>query len=129
MPDNIDITPGSGATVAADEIGGVKYQRVKPCVGDDGVAVDVSQNNPLPVQITDVMIALLAAIERLNTPIWIDPATGRLRISMDAIAGGVNLSGVTAVAGITNIGGMAANSLILDTMMSNYANTVRPRIT
>lgn len=30
MPDNIGYTPGSGATIAADDIGGNLHQRVKP---------------------------------------------------------------------------------------------------
>lgn len=42
MADNVAITPGTGATVAADDIGGVLYQRVKPAIGADGTAVDVS---------------------------------------------------------------------------------------
>jgi hypothetical protein len=36
--------------VAADEIGGVKFQRMKVTLGADGVnAGDVSADNPLPV--------------------------------------------------------------------------------
>ena len=50
MADNVAITPGSGATIAADEIGGVKYQRVKLVHGADGAnAGDVSSDNPFPV--------------------------------------------------------------------------------
>jgi hypothetical protein len=45
MADNVGYTPGTGATVAADEIAGVLHQRVKIGVGGDGVAVDVSQEN------------------------------------------------------------------------------------
>lgn len=44
MADNVDITPGTGATVAADDIGGVKHQRVKVSVGVDGSAGDMSAN-------------------------------------------------------------------------------------
>jgi hypothetical protein len=40
MADNVAITPGTGATVAADEIGGVLHQRVKISVGADGTAAD-----------------------------------------------------------------------------------------
>jgi hypothetical protein len=40
MPDNVNITPGAGAVVAADEIAGVLHQRVKVSVGADGVAQD-----------------------------------------------------------------------------------------
>jgi len=49
MADNVDITPGTGATVAADEIAGVKYQRVKNTYGADGAATDVSRATPFPV--------------------------------------------------------------------------------
>jgi hypothetical protein len=49
MVDNVGYTPGTGATIAADDIGGVLHQRVKLGVGGDGVAVDVSSANPMPV--------------------------------------------------------------------------------
>lgn len=49
MADNIAVTPGTGATVAADDIGGVLYQRVKIGVGADGSATDVSTASPLPI--------------------------------------------------------------------------------
>lgn len=49
MADNVGITPGTGATVAADDVGGILYQRVKNTFGADGVAVDVSAANPMPV--------------------------------------------------------------------------------
>jgi hypothetical protein len=49
VADNIGYTPGTGATVAADEIGGVLHQRIKLGIGADGVAVDVSAANPMPI--------------------------------------------------------------------------------
>lgn len=50
MADNVSITPGSGDTVAADDIGGAKYQRVKMVIGADGVNDgDISSANPMPV--------------------------------------------------------------------------------
>ena len=51
MADNVGYTPGTGALVAADEIAGVLHQRIKIGVGVDGVAVDVSSVNPMPVDI------------------------------------------------------------------------------
>ena len=50
MADNINITPGQGDVLAADDIGSVKYQRTKQTFGADGTATDVSATNPLPVQ-------------------------------------------------------------------------------
>lgn len=40
MADNVPITAGAGTSVAADDISGVYYQRVKLSVGPDGQAVD-----------------------------------------------------------------------------------------
>ena len=49
MADNIGYTPGTGATVAADDVSGVLYQRVKLAFGADGSANDVASGNGLPV--------------------------------------------------------------------------------
>jgi hypothetical protein len=50
MADNIAVTPGSGATIAADEIAAALHQRVKITLGADGVNDgDVASGNPLPV--------------------------------------------------------------------------------
>lgn len=45
MADNVAITPGTGATVAADDVGGVLYQRVKIAVGADGSATDLAHGS------------------------------------------------------------------------------------
>lgn len=38
MADNVAVTPGTGATIASDDIGGIQYQRAKITLGADGVA-------------------------------------------------------------------------------------------
>jgi len=54
MADNIQVTPGVGPPVAADDIGGVYYQRIKPTFGPaDVLPTDVSLTNPLPVTAAD----------------------------------------------------------------------------
>lgn len=40
MPDNL-VLPGTGATAATDDVGGVHYQRMKMAAGPDGVAHDL----------------------------------------------------------------------------------------
>lgn len=40
MADNVQITAGSGTSVAADDVGGVLHQRVKVSLGGDGAAAD-----------------------------------------------------------------------------------------
>jgi hypothetical protein len=42
MVDNVAITAGSGTTIAADDVGGVMYQRVKVGIGADGAAADLA---------------------------------------------------------------------------------------
>jgi len=48
MADNVDVTPGAGATIATDDVGGVQYQIIKLAIGSDGSAALVSASNPLP---------------------------------------------------------------------------------
>lgn len=51
MADYVQITEGSGASIAADEIVGVKFQRVKTVHGADGTNDgDTSYANPFPVR-------------------------------------------------------------------------------
>lgn len=60
--DNLAYTPGLGASVATDYVGGVHVQRVKIQHGADGFASDVSRDDPLPVttssRIVDVTLSL-----------------------------------------------------------------------
>ncbi len=52
MADNTVLNAGTGGdTIATDDIGGVKWQRVKVGFGADGAASDVAPGNPLPVEV------------------------------------------------------------------------------
>lgn len=53
MADGLNITQGSGTTIATDDIGGVQYQRVKLSQGADGSATDVSSAAPLQVTLAN----------------------------------------------------------------------------
>lgn len=57
MADNVSITPGAGASVAADDIGGVLHQRVKISVGADGVANDLAPGQAAKVASLPVVLA------------------------------------------------------------------------
>jgi len=51
MADNVQITAGSGTTIATDDVGGgVQVQRVKPEWGPDGTANDTDVLSGLPIQ-------------------------------------------------------------------------------
>lgn len=127
MADNVGYTPGSGATVAADEIGGVLFQRVKLTHGEDGSAIDASEANPLPVvtpnELLEAIQALRMAVHSLTRTIGmmtVDPTTARLRAEM-TIAASQTLATVTTVSTVTTlstmtnqsqIGGVSANTQI-----------------
>jgi hypothetical protein len=110
MADNVGYTPGSGATVAADEIGGVLHQRVKLGIGDDGVAVDVSEANPMPVTLTqgevvEALEAMRMAVQALSRSIGqsMPDVAGRLRVVVDAITGSLTLATITTVGTVTTL--------------------------
>lgn len=53
MADNVVISAGAGGdTIAADDVGGAKYQRVKCVWGADGSVNDTSAAAPLPINVT-----------------------------------------------------------------------------
>src|SRR4051812_3132623 len=54
MADNVNISAGSGKTIATDDVGGAQYQLIKPAFGTDGNATLVSATNPLPVTVGSV---------------------------------------------------------------------------
>lgn len=131
MADNVGYTPGTGATVAADEIGGVLYQRVKIGVGDDGVATDVSSTNPMPVVINsavpvdvevtnstpivvsdptaddtrqDMVLLLTRMLNYLNAPQGYDKSLQRGRVTAVLESGTVTtVTTVTTCATVTNL--------------------------
>ena len=85
MPDNVAYTPGSGATIAADEIGGVLFQRAKLVTGVDGEASDVSKQDPMPIaaygELIEAIEAMRMAIQSLNRSIGmaqVNPLTGSM---------------------------------------------------
>lgn len=53
MADNVAFTPGTGATGATDDVGGVHYPRVKVVWGPDGTVndADVASGKPIPAQL------------------------------------------------------------------------------
>lgn len=58
MADNTVLNTGTGGdTIASDDIGGIKHQRVKVEHGADGSATDVSTSSPLPVDQTNTSVA------------------------------------------------------------------------
>jgi hypothetical protein len=127
MPDNVDYTPGSGATIAADDIGGVLYQRVKVAHGVDGVAYETSDSNPYPIkamgELIEAIEAMRMAIQSLNRTLGlaqVNPLTGRMLVDGSGVTQPVsgtvtataNQSGTWNITNLATIGGQSANSQI-----------------
>jgi hypothetical protein len=123
MADNVGYTPGTGATIATDDIGGVQYQRVKPTWGADGIANDVTDTTPLPVtakqELMEAIEAMRMAIQSLNRTIGmaqVNPLTGRMLVDgagvTQPVSGTVSAaqSGAWNITNLATIGGVAANS-------------------
>ena len=103
MADNVDITPGAGATVATDEVGGRHFQRVKLTDGAEGSAnhASVRADGTQEVSLSDINAALYAILEAITRPINQDPGTGRVRVLLDAITASLTLATITTVSTVT----------------------------
>lgn len=125
MADNVGYTPGVGATIAADDIGGILYQKVKMIHGADGIAHETADNNPLPVTATQELMqaieAMRMAIQALTRTVGlaqVNPLTGRMLVdgsgATQPISGTVsaNQGGTWNITNLATIGGQAANSAI-----------------
>lgn len=109
MADNVAVTPGSGATVAFDDISGIMYQRVKIGVGADGAATDVSSAAPLPVYTNVATSVSHNNVAVTSTATLIKASnTSRKELFVKAIDGAVyvgSTSGVTTSTGyLLNMG-------------------------
>jgi hypothetical protein len=141
MADNVGYTPGSGAVVAADDVGGVLYQRIKPAFGTDNTAVDVSATNPLPVvdtQLADVELLLTRMLNALNAPQGYDKSLQRQRGTNIIESGTITTVGtvstitagtLTTVQNLSTIDTLQGRIQVYGANLSAWADTVRARIT
>jgi hypothetical protein len=136
MADNTTL-PGTGDVIAADDIGGVKYQRIKLAHGADGEAVDASTVNPVPVQDSDGNGILGRILQMLLSPLGYDKSLQRQRgtvivesglISAN-IAANQDIRTVTTLTNQTNIGGFNADVPVRAQVNAAWALNVRARIT
>jgi hypothetical protein len=144
MTDNV-ILPGTGETVATDDVGGVQFQRVKLDIGDNGASSPVTATNALPVdasygELVGALEALRMATNSLTKSIGfaLPNLLGQpIFEARQATAGNLNatvsgtLSTVTTVSAVTNqsqIGGFNANDQI-PSFLSIAAASLRRNIT
>jgi hypothetical protein len=105
MADNLTVTPGSGANIAADEISGTLHQRVKHSLGADGSATDaeggagnvnagtqrvtLANDDPLVTRVGEVQVSpttntLLDRVKALLTGIILAAGTNIIGGARDA---------------------------------------------
>jgi hypothetical protein len=109
-------------------------------VGVDGVAVDVSSTDPMPVYdaVTqssqqDMILLLTRMLNYLNSPMGYDKSLQRQRGTVIVESGTVTavttVTTVTTVGNIFSIGTYNAQMQVLDTNRTAWAQCVRARIT
>jgi len=141
MTDNVILNPGAGGdTVAADDIAGIKYQRIKTGFGEEGVYADVSLTDPLPVSdlvaaelLDGLQTLLIRLLNATNSPRGYDVALGRNRMTAILESGTVTtvntVTNVGTVGNQNNLGGQQAQLLVSGQNVSAWAAIVRSRIT
>jgi hypothetical protein len=133
MADNVAYTPGLGATIAADDIGGVLFQRIKPTIGEDGSAVDVSLSNPMPMvanQSDDLLRMLSRLVKILECNAVVDSAQ-RQRVTVDSFI--ATIPTVTTVGTVSSVTNIAANAGMdreqyINIAKNTYANSIRSKL-
>lgn len=146
MADNVTITEGSGTQIAADDVGGVKYQRVKIATGADGIANDVSSANPMAVALANIPsmvvdgleIFLKSILAAIQYPNYLDRTINAIRVAViNTIATVTTVTGVTTVTTVTttttltnqtNIGSYTADVQNYAGSKTAWSQTVRGRI-
>lgn len=130
MADNVGYTPGTGATVAADNIDGALHQRVKISVGADGVATDVSNANPIPIDIgtnSSISLSIARIINLLLAPLGYSRDLQRYRNT--AIIESGTVTTVTTCTNVVNLGSLGADRLVLNQNIAAWSVSHRARIT
>jgi hypothetical protein len=120
MADNTELNPGSGGDIyAADDVSGIKFQRIKLSLGEDGeYDGDISSENPIPIRSQGLEV--LRRIAALLKPLQQITGGGSNRLSLDVnnIVGGT----VTTVSTVTTVTTCSTVSNVAASTLTNVAN-------
>ena len=125
-------------TIATDDIGGVKYQRMKLTLGGDGVnGGDVAADNPMPVSgpltgaqlratpvetaLAELAVTLKILLHTLSMPRYYDASAGNIRVNAVTVASHAVTLASTVVSRLTKV-----NDIDLNRIM--WAQNIRARI-
>ena len=159
MSDNTQLNPGVGGDIAAaDDIDGIKYQRVKLTLGADGVNDgDLSATNPMPVAgalsvdnfpaqtgLTDAQLRaapvlveesgplitlFMRLLNLLGAPVGYDKSLQRYRQTTVIENGTITVvNSVSSVANQVAIGGVQGQILVNGGNLAAWQASVRARI-
>lgn len=148
----VPITPGSGTNIDTSEltVGANTVERQRVNIADptsagglapvlattpDGTEYGLATRQVGPVSLADIAASIRVMLDMLGgLPLAFDPASGRLRVVIDALGGAQTLGTITTVQSVTGVARMGTalvdvSSFPFDAMMTNWANCVRARIT
>jgi hypothetical protein len=111
MADNVDVTPGSGATIATDQVGTAHYQLIKLAFGALDTATLVTSSAGLPVSVTNASLAVTAAALPLPTGAATEATFSALNGKVTACNTGAVTIATAIPAGTNNIGDVDVLSL------------------
>lgn len=95
MADNVAITPGSGASIAADDVSSVYFQKIKVDGGGDGVSVPIVAGQ----QAMAASLPVVVASNQTAIPV----SDGSSTLSIDDGGGSVTVDGTVAVSGTVTV--------------------------
>lgn len=119
MADNVGYTPGAGASIAADDISSVLYQRVKTTWGADGVANDTDATNRLPVVATGISKVVTGSITR--------PADTSIYAAGDEISTSTSSPTIMTFSGCARANG-GTGVILGATVIDSSAQTTKPQL-
>jgi hypothetical protein len=99
---------------------------------------DVTADNNLAVTLRDQSLALKAILNMLQRPMWLDPASSQLRVSVENIASALTLSTITTISTVTTVSTVTTlsqlrafdvkDTLLNSTDRNTWAQIIRGRI-
>ena len=101
MADNTTL-PGTGETIASEDINGVKYQQLKLIDSTDG-SIDPIGVEHNPIQTEDQSLVLLRRMVKILESQSAHDIGQRQKITVDAISGALTLATITTVGTVTTV--------------------------
>jgi len=139
MADNT-VLPGSGETIADEEIGGVKFQQMKLIDSERG-SLDPTGTNRHPLVVNDDSVALLRRIVKILENQQATDVAQRARITIDALTAGItfpvsqttlaNVTNITNAVGVGNIASLSGmdHKQFIEQSRIAYSGCIRSKLT